>query len=82
MSDFNATYPEYAATVRLDTLRAGCYGNPHGIREYAQARGCAVRGSPAARSSRPDVEAFLDFAERGYRDRWPGMAGLSPRHAC
>jgi selenocysteine lyase/cysteine desulfurase len=25
MSDFNATYPEYAATVRLDTLRATEY---------------------------------------------------------
>ena len=29
-----------------------------------------------------DVEAFLDFAERTYRDRWPDLAGLSPRHSC
>jgi hypothetical protein len=28
------------------------------------------------------VDTFLDFAERTYRDRWPGIAGLSPRYAC
>jgi hypothetical protein len=28
------------------------------------------------------VDTFLDFAERTYRDRWPGKAGLSPRHSC
>jgi len=28
------------------------------------------------------VEAFLDFAERTYRDRYPGLAGLTARHGC
>jgi hypothetical protein len=28
------------------------------------------------------VEAFLDFAERTYRDRYPDLAGLAARHGC
>src|SRR6202012_5692447 len=41
--------------------------------------GGAVRVSLGVASTLADVDAFLDFAERTYRDRWPGMAGLSPR---
>jgi selenocysteine lyase/cysteine desulfurase len=44
--------------------------------------GGAVRVSLGVASTRGDVEAFLDFAERSYRDRWPALAGLAPRHAC
>lgn len=29
-----------------------------------------------------DVEAFLDFAERTYRDRQPDLSGLPPRLHC
>ena len=29
-----------------------------------------------------DVDAFLDFAERTYRDRRPDLASLPPRHSC
>ena len=29
-----------------------------------------------------DVEAFLDFAERTYRDRYPCLTGLTARHGC
>jgi selenocysteine lyase/cysteine desulfurase len=44
--------------------------------------GGAVRVSLGVASTLADVEAFLDFAERTYRDRWPDLAGLSPRHSC
>jgi selenocysteine lyase/cysteine desulfurase len=44
--------------------------------------GGAVRVSLGVASTLADVEAFLDFAERRYRDRWPDLAGLSPRHSC
>jgi selenocysteine lyase/cysteine desulfurase len=44
--------------------------------------GGAVRVSLGVASTLADVEAFLDFAERSYRDRWPDLAGLSPRHSC
>ena len=125
MSDFNATYPEYAATVRLDTLRkteysyldegghvyldytgaglaaqsqllahtarlqAGCYGNPHSdnptssasTRLVEQAREAVLRFFSTT-AELADVDAFLDFAERSYRDRWPDLAGLAARHAC
>ena len=33
-------------------------------------------------STLDDVEAFLDFAERTYRDRRPDLAALPPRHTC
>jgi hypothetical protein len=44
--------------------------------------GGAVRVSLGVASTLADVDAFLDFGERTYRDRWPGTAGLSPRHSC
>ena len=33
-------------------------------------------------SNLPDVERFLDSAERTYRDREPGRDGLAPRLRC
>jgi selenocysteine lyase/cysteine desulfurase len=44
--------------------------------------GGAVRVSLGVASTLEDVEAFLDFAERAYRDRRPDLAGLAPRTAC
>jgi selenocysteine lyase/cysteine desulfurase len=44
--------------------------------------GGAIRVSLGVASTIDDVDAFLDFAERTYRDRRPDLAGLSPRHAC
>jgi selenocysteine lyase/cysteine desulfurase len=44
--------------------------------------GGAVRVSLGIASNLDDVEKFLDFAERAYRDRHPGLAGLSPRTGC
>jgi selenocysteine lyase/cysteine desulfurase len=44
--------------------------------------GGAVRVSFGIASTFGDVEAFLNFAERAYRDRWPGLEGLPPRLQC
>ncbi|MGH3227311.1 MAG: hypothetical protein ACRDOA_01805 [Streptosporangiaceae bacterium] len=44
--------------------------------------GGAVRISLGLVSSVGDVERFLDFAERTYRDREPGRDGLAPRLRC
>jgi selenocysteine lyase/cysteine desulfurase len=44
--------------------------------------GGAVRVSFGVASTLGDVEAFLDFAERTYRDRFPDLTGLSPRLQC
>ena len=44
--------------------------------------GGAVRVSLGLVSSVGDVEHFLDFAERTYRDREPGRDGLAPRLRC
>jgi hypothetical protein len=40
--------------------------------------GGAVRVSLGIASTIADVDAFLDFAERTYRDRHPDLAGLVP----
>ena len=44
--------------------------------------GGAVRVSLGLSSNEADVEAFLDFAERTYRDRGADLAGLAPRLRC
>jgi selenocysteine lyase/cysteine desulfurase len=44
--------------------------------------GGAVRVSLGVASTYQDVEAFLDFAERTYRDRFPALDGLPPRLSC
>ena len=44
--------------------------------------GGAVRVSLGLVSDIRDVERFLDFAERTYRDRQPGRHGLAPRRRC
>jgi selenocysteine lyase/cysteine desulfurase len=44
--------------------------------------GGAVRVSVGLASTVADVDAFLDFAERAYRDRVPDLAGLAPRLNC
>ncbi len=46
------------------------------------ATGGAVRVSLGLASNVADVEAFLDFAERTYRDRSADLAGLAPRLRC
>jgi len=44
--------------------------------------GGAVRVSLGIASTLADVESFLDFAERTYRDRFPDLTGLAPRTSC
>lgn len=44
--------------------------------------GGAVRVSLGLASNEADVEAFLDFAERSYRDRGANLTGLAPRLRC
>ena len=44
--------------------------------------GGAVRVSLGVASTLGDVESFLDFAERTYRDRRPDLTGLAPRLHC
>ncbi|WP_300612712.1 aminotransferase class V-fold PLP-dependent enzyme [Trebonia sp.] len=44
--------------------------------------GGAVRVSLGLASTRSDVSAFLDFAERTYRDHEPDLTGLAPRPGC
>jgi selenocysteine lyase/cysteine desulfurase len=44
--------------------------------------GGAVRVSLGLASTLADVESFLDFAERTYRDRNADLAGLAPRLNC
>jgi selenocysteine lyase/cysteine desulfurase len=44
--------------------------------------GGAVRVSLGLVSNLEDVDRFLDFAERTYRDREPDRAGLAPRLRC
>ena len=44
--------------------------------------GGAVRVSLGVASTLDDVDAFLDFAERTYRDSHPDLTGLPPRHSC
>jgi selenocysteine lyase/cysteine desulfurase len=71
--------------LRARRLRARGSG-PSSVDDYLNLVGLptggAVRVSLGVASTLSDVEAFLDFAERTYRDRWPDLAGLSPRHAC
>ena len=44
--------------------------------------GGALRVSLGIASTLEDVEKFLDFAERTYRDRHPDLSGLAPRLSC
>jgi selenocysteine lyase/cysteine desulfurase len=69
---------------RRAMLRSG--GDDTAIDDYmslvGMVTGGAVRVSLGLASSVEDVEAFLDFAERTYRDRYPDLAGLAARHGC
>jgi selenocysteine lyase/cysteine desulfurase len=58
----------------------------HTVDDYLELTGLpsggAVRVSLGLVSSITDVERFLDFAERTYRDRSPCLDGLAPRLHC
>jgi selenocysteine lyase/cysteine desulfurase len=44
--------------------------------------GGAVRVSVGVASTAADIDAFLDFARRTYRDRQANLSNLAPRTAC
>jgi selenocysteine lyase/cysteine desulfurase len=52
------------------------------LRAVGLTTGGAVRVSLGVVSTLADVESFLDFAERTYRDRMPDLSGLVPRMNC
>ena len=52
------------------------------LRVVGLSSGGAVRVSLGLVSNVADVNAFLDFAERTYRDRGTDLAGLAPRLRC
>jgi selenocysteine lyase/cysteine desulfurase len=52
------------------------------LRAIGLPTGGAVRLSLGVASTLADVESFLDFAERTYRDRKPDRGGLAPRVNC
>jgi selenocysteine lyase/cysteine desulfurase len=70
------------AAVRRGLLRPDMTGVDAYLRVVGLATGGAVRVSLGVASTLGDVEAFLDFAERTYRDRMPDMSGLVPRVNC
>jgi selenocysteine lyase/cysteine desulfurase len=49
------------------------------LSSVGMATGGAVRVSLGVASTLEDVERFLDFAERTYRDQAPELSGLAPR---
>jgi selenocysteine lyase/cysteine desulfurase len=75
-----------AAAAKI-SLRTGSLGNP-GAAEAALGADAlppaagAVRVSLGVASTLGDVEAFLDFAERAYRDRYIRSAALPARGNC
>jgi len=75
---FGLGEPELRAARRALEQRS----NPT-LEDYLQVVGMqtggAVRVSLGIASTHQDVEAFLDFAERTYRDRRPDLAGLPER---
>lgn len=72
--------------LRAQRLQAGQGARPGTVDDYLDVIGLptggAVRVSLGVASTLADVDAFLDFAERTYRDRRPALAGLAPRHGC
>jgi selenocysteine lyase/cysteine desulfurase len=76
---------EYAFGLTKRDLRGPRDGMPT-VDDYLAAAGLptggAVRVSLGVAAALADVESFLDFAERTYRDQWPDLAGLAPRLNC
>ena len=68
------------------SLRTGCFCNPgageHAFRLTGLPSGGAVRVSLGLASDLADLDRFLDFAERSYRDASPDMTGLAARSHC
>lgn len=74
--------PWWAAALGQRFLRKGMSTVDDYLRLIGLPTGGAVRVSLGIASTLADVEAFLDFAERTYRDRHADLAGLAPRLNC
>jgi selenocysteine lyase/cysteine desulfurase len=70
------------AAMRRGLLRADMTTVDGYLQVVGLATGGAVRVSLGVASTLADVESFLDFAERTYRDRMPDLSGLVPRLNC
>jgi selenocysteine lyase/cysteine desulfurase len=68
--------------MRSSFLRAGMTTVDDYLSVLGLPIGGAVRISLGLASTLGDVESFLDFAERTYRDRYPCLTGLTARHGC
>jgi selenocysteine lyase/cysteine desulfurase len=68
--------------MRRSFLRADMTTVDDYLRVLGLPTGGAVRISLGLASTLADVESFLDFAERTYRDRLPDLKGLAPRLNC
>ena len=79
---FGLTRRELRAAGRAVSRDRGIPAMDHYLSLVGLPTGGAVRVSLGVASTLDDVERFLDFAERTYRDRRPDLAGLSPRHSC
>jgi selenocysteine lyase/cysteine desulfurase len=67
-------------------LRGSLAGGSAAVDDYlslvGMPSGGAVRVSLGVASTLDDVETFLDFVERTYRDRHRDLTDLAPRHSC
>jgi selenocysteine lyase/cysteine desulfurase len=79
---FGLSRRELRAAGRVVSSGRGIPAMDHYLSLVGLPTGGAVRVSLGVASTLDDVDAFLDFAERTYRDRGPDLAGLSPRHSC
>ncbi len=74
--------PWWAAALGQRFLRKGMSTVDDYLSLIGLPTGGAVRVSLGVASTLADVESFLDFAERTYRDRHADLAGLAPRLNC
>ena len=74
--------PWWAAALGQRFLRKGLSTVDDYLRLIGLPTGGAVRVSLGIVSTLGDVESFLDFAERTYRDRRADLSGLAPRLNC
>jgi selenocysteine lyase/cysteine desulfurase len=79
---FGLTRRDLRAAGRSLSRGRGAPAMDHYLSLVGLPTGGAVRVSLGVASTIDDVDAFLDFAERTYRDRRPDLASLPPRHSC
>jgi selenocysteine lyase/cysteine desulfurase len=77
---FRLNSTDLARAGRTLAKSATCAGDYFSL--VGMPTGGAVRVSLGIASTLDDIEKFLDFAERTYRDRRPNLNGLAPRTSC